>query len=134
MKKTVLNVYQCAYLGVELVVAQIQRSVDGLEGFKVNVNLLFLPFRGHNGSTIDHEAIVRDPGVKLEPLLCGGNGAQHRQPVHSALDVGGCAKLVTCGEILVICNPCVSMFVCYAYNILYTQKHSQTISLTYQAF
>ena len=38
---------------------------------------------------------VAHPVVELQPLLAGGYRAQHRLPVHSRLDVGGCAELVT---------------------------------------
>lgn len=33
--------------------------------------------------------------VELESLLYGGDGAKHRQPVDSALDVGGGAEFIS---------------------------------------
>lgn len=39
--------------GVELVVTKIERGVDGLEGFEVDVNLPFFSFRGDNFTTVD---------------------------------------------------------------------------------
>jgi len=49
------------HLGVKLVVAEIERCVDRLEGLKVNVNTLLLAVVCEDGSTVQHEAIVRHP-------------------------------------------------------------------------
>lgn len=56
-------------LSVEFVVAEIQGSIDRLEGLKVNVDLLFLALRGHNGTTINHKTVVRHSCVQFESLL-----------------------------------------------------------------
>jgi hypothetical protein len=48
---------------VELVVAEVQRGVDGLEGLKVDVDLAFLAFGGDDFAAIDDEAIGRNLGV-----------------------------------------------------------------------
>lgn len=70
-------------LGVELVVTQVERRVDGLEGLKVDIDLLLLAVVGHDRAAVDDEAVGRDLGVELEPLLSGCNCAEHRQPVDS---------------------------------------------------
>lgn len=61
-------------LGVELVVAKVQRRVDGLEGLEVNVDLSFLAFGGQNFTAVDDEAVGGDLVVQLETLLGRGNG------------------------------------------------------------
>jgi hypothetical protein len=76
-------------LSVELVVTQVERGVDGLEGLKVDVNLALLSFRSDNFTTVDDQAIRRDLVVQLETLLGGGNSGQDGQTVHTRLDVGG---------------------------------------------
>ena len=45
---------------MELVVTEVEGSVDGLEGFKGDVDLLFLSFIGQDGTTVDDETIGRD--------------------------------------------------------------------------
>lgn len=76
-------------LGVELVVTKIKRGVDGLEGFKIDVNLAFLAFRGDDFTTVDDQAIWWNLVVQFETLLGGGNGRQDGESVHARLDVGG---------------------------------------------
>lgn len=83
---------------MEFVVAKIEGGVDGLEGLKVDVHLLFLPLCGKDSPAINHEAIVGDPVVKLQPLLGGSDGTQHGQTIDSALDIGGCSKLIACPD------------------------------------
>jgi hypothetical protein len=46
-------------LNVKLVVAKIQRGIDGLERFEVNVDLLFLSIISYNSSAINYETIGR---------------------------------------------------------------------------
>jgi hypothetical protein len=45
---------------VELVVAQVERRVDGLEGLEVDVDLALLALCGEDLATVDNEAIGRD--------------------------------------------------------------------------
>lgn len=40
-------------LCVELVVAKIERRVDGFEGFKIDIDLALLAFRSQNFTTVD---------------------------------------------------------------------------------
>lgn len=47
-------------LCVEFVVAKVQRRVDGLEGLKVNVDLLLLAIVSHDCAAVDHEAVGGD--------------------------------------------------------------------------
>lgn len=72
---------------MELVVTKVERGVDGLERFEVNVNLSLFPFRGDDFTTVDDETVGRDFVVELETLLGGGNGRQHRQTVDPGFDV-----------------------------------------------
>ena len=74
--------------GVKLVVTQIERGVDRLEGLEVDVNLSLLSFRRDDFTTVDDQAIRRHLVVQLETLLCGGNGRQDGESVDSGLDVG----------------------------------------------
>ena len=73
---------------VELVVTEIERRVDGLEWFEVNVNLPFLSFGGDNFTTVDDQAIRGDLVIELETLLCGCNGREDGKSVDTRLDVG----------------------------------------------
>ena len=83
---------QC--LGVELVVAEVERRVDGTEGLEVEGDLLLLAVVGDDGAGVEHEPVGGHPAVELEPLLGGGYGGQHGLAVHPALDVGGGPVLV----------------------------------------
>ena len=76
-------------LGVELVVTEVQRGVDWLERFEVNVNLSLLSFRGDDFTAVDNEAIWRDLVVELETLLGRGNRREDGQAIDTGLDVGG---------------------------------------------
>lgn len=49
---------QC--LCVEFVVTEVERSVDGLEGLKVDIDLALLSLSGNDFTTVDDEAIGRD--------------------------------------------------------------------------
>lgn len=80
-------------LGVELVVAKVKRGVDGLEGFKIDVNLALLALRGDDFTTVDDQAIWRNLVVQLETLLSGGNSRQDGESVHARLDVGSSTLL-----------------------------------------
>ena len=59
---------------VKLVVTQIQRRVDGLEGLKVNIQLLLLAIVGHNSARVYDQSIWRNFIVQLEPLLSRSDG------------------------------------------------------------
>lgn len=76
-------------LSVELVVTQVERGVDWLEGLEINVNFALLSFRSDNFTTVDHQAIGRDLVVQLETLLGGGNSGKDGKTVYTRLDVGG---------------------------------------------
>ena len=80
-------------LGVELVVAEVERGVDGLEGLEVDVDLALLAFCGDDFTAVDDEAIGRDLRVQLETLLGGGNGREDGETVDAGLDVGGRALM-----------------------------------------
>lgn len=78
---------QC--FGVELVITEVERSVDGLEGLEVDVNLPLLSLRCDNFTTVDDQTIRGNLVVQLEALLGGSNGRQDGESIHSRLDVGG---------------------------------------------
>jgi hypothetical protein len=63
-------------LSVKLVVAEIERGVDGLEGLKVKVDFFLFALVSQDGATIYDEAVGRGPVVELEPLLCRRDGSQ----------------------------------------------------------
>ena len=68
---------------MELVVAEVERRVDRLEGLEVDVDLLFLALVGDDGAAVDDQAVGRNLGVELEPVLDRSDGAEDRQPVDS---------------------------------------------------
>lgn len=78
---------------VELVVTKVERGVDGLERFEVNVNLALLAFLGDNFTTVDNQTIGWNLVVQLQTLLGGGDGGQDGKTVHTGLDVGGSTLL-----------------------------------------
>ena len=45
---------------VELVVAKVKRSVDGLERLKIDCDFLFFSFIGHDRAAVDDQAIWRN--------------------------------------------------------------------------
>jgi hypothetical protein len=61
---------------VELVVAQVERRVDGLEGFKIKVDLFLLALVGQDGATVNNETIGRSAVVELKSLLGRRDGSQ----------------------------------------------------------
>lgn len=81
-------------LRVELVVAQVQGRVDGLERFKVNVDFALFALVGEDLAHEQHEAVGRAPGVQLQALLSRRDGAKHGQAVDAGLDVGRRAVLI----------------------------------------
>lgn len=81
-------------LGVEFVVTEVQRGIDGLEGLEVDVDLALLAFGGDDFTAVDNEAIGRDFGVELQALLGGRDSRKDGQTVDAGFDVGGSA--LTC--------------------------------------
>jgi uncharacterized membrane-anchored protein len=61
-------------LSVKLVVTKVQRCVDGLEGFEVDVNFALLPFGGDNFTTVHNQSIGGNLVIQLETLLGRSNG------------------------------------------------------------
>lgn len=78
---------------MELVVTKVKRGVDGLEGFKIDVNLALLALCSDDFTTVDDQPIRRDLVVQLETLLGGGNGRQNGESVDTRLDVGSSTLL-----------------------------------------
>ncbi len=56
-------------LGVELVVTEVERGVDGLERFEIDVDLPLPAFRCQDFTTVDDQAVGRDLIIQLESLL-----------------------------------------------------------------
>lgn len=46
------------YLGVELVITEVQRGVDGFERLKVNVDFLLFAFFCHYGAAVNHQTVM----------------------------------------------------------------------------
>jgi hypothetical protein len=76
-------------LGVELVVTEIERCIDRLKRFKVDVNFPLLSFRGDDFATVDDKPIRRDFIVQLQTLLGRCDGGKDGQTVDTRFDVGG---------------------------------------------
>jgi len=101
-------------LCVELVVAKVQRGVDGLEGLEVDVDLSLLSFRGNDFTTVDDKTVRGDLVVKLQTLLSRGNGRQNGQTVDTRLDVASSSVLFSqhlCDSRDLILRSCTSMLV-----------------------
>ena len=62
---------------VKLVVAKVEAGVDGLEGLKVDVDLLLLALLSDNSAGVHNKAIGGAFGVKLEALLGGCDGSKN---------------------------------------------------------
>ena len=73
---------------MELVVAQVERGVDGLERLKVDVDLLFLPLVRDDGPAVNDQAVRGAPVVQFQALLGGGDRAEDGEPVDAGLNVG----------------------------------------------
>ena len=87
-KGLVVNEKLVKVLGMELVVTQIQRGVDRLEGLEINVDALLLALVGNDRAAVDDQPVLGTLVVQLETLLRRSDGTQHRQTVHARLDVG----------------------------------------------
>lgn len=74
---------------MEFVVAEVERCVDGFEGFKVDIDLFFLSLVRHDCSTINDKAIFGTLGVEFETLLGRRDGSQYGKTVDTRFDVGG---------------------------------------------
>jgi len=72
-------------LGVELVVAEVEGGVDGLEGLKVNVHATLLSLVGHDGAAVEDETVLGALVVQLETLLGGGDGWKRAKRVRKGL-------------------------------------------------
>lgn len=132
-------------LCVELVVAEVQGRVDGLERLKIYVDLFLLAVLRQDGTRVQHQAIGGDlrsaitwclvlrvqkalsclqsvqavwwappygakPAEKViylviqfQPLLRGCDGAEHRLPVDTTLDIARRAILIS-KHLLHTCN------------------------------
>jgi hypothetical protein len=54
---------------MELVVAEVEGGVDGLEGLEVDIDLALFAFAGDDFAAVDDEAVGGDSGVEFEALL-----------------------------------------------------------------
>ena len=74
---------------MELVVAEVQGSVDGLEGLKVHVDFALFALLREDFAAVDDEAVGRDFVVEFEALLGGGDGGEDGEAVDAGFDVRG---------------------------------------------
>lgn len=75
-------------LSVELVVAEVEGGVDGLEGLEIDVDLSLLALGSQDFTTVDDKTVRGDLVVQLETLLGGGDGRQDGLSVDTGLNVG----------------------------------------------
>ena len=80
---------------MKLVVTEIEGGVDGLEWFKVDVDLAFLAVFGNDSAAVNDESVLGTLVVQFEALLRRGDGAEDTAAIDATLDVGGRAVLVT---------------------------------------
>eukprot|EP00250_Pteridium_aquilinum_P004932 c15110_g1_i1 orf=70-606(+) len=80
---------------MELVVTKVKRSIDRLEGLKINGYLLLLAIVGDNCASVEDEAVGGHLVVELQALLRRGDGSQHGLPIDTTLDVGCSTELIT---------------------------------------
>ena len=80
---------------MEFVVTKVEGGVDGLEGLKINIDLLLLTFSSKNFTTVDDKTVLGNAVVKLKSLLCGSNGGKNRQSVDSGLNVRRSTVLIS---------------------------------------
>mmetsp|Transcript_9829 Transcript_9829/g.18360 ORF Transcript_9829/g.18360 Transcript_9829/m.18360 type:complete len:233 (+) Transcript_9829:1300-1998(+) len=80
---------------MELVVTEIERGVNGLEGFKVDVHFLLFTIIRHNSTRVHDKTIRRNLVVKLQPLLSRSDSREHRKPIDTRLDIGRGTVLIT---------------------------------------
>ena len=66
---------------MEFVVAEVERRVDGFEGFKVDVDFFLFSLVGDDGSTVEDESVLWTLGVELETLLGGSDGSEDGKTV-----------------------------------------------------
>ena len=81
-------------LGVELVVAEIQVTADGLEGLNVESELLLLAVLSQNGAGEEHETVRGDTVDELQAAERSSNSTLDRELVSVRLDVGRGTKLI----------------------------------------
>lgn len=114
-----VTLQQCGeWFDVESTITQIQGCIYRSEGLEVDgdlmntrlahihpfthsfihsceLYLLFLVIVGEDRSAVDHEPIVGDSVVELESLLCGRDRFEHRETIHTGLDVGSSSIFVS---------------------------------------
>lgn len=82
---------------MELIVAEVERGIDGLEWLEVDVDSALFALAGDDFAAVDDKAIGRDAGVELEALLGRGDCREDRKTVHSGFDIGGRALIFSVG-------------------------------------
>ena len=60
------------YLGVKLVIAEVERRVDWLEGLEVPAHLLFLPLLGDDGAAVQNQTVRGHSRVQPDFLFVWG--------------------------------------------------------------
>lgn len=57
------------YLGVKLIVAEIQGRIDCLERLEINIHSFFFAIIGQDCTTVQNQAVFRNTGVEFQLLL-----------------------------------------------------------------
>ena len=72
---------------MELIVTKVERGIDRLERFKVDIDLAFLALGSDDFTTVDDQSVWWHLAVQLQPLLGRSDSRQDRQAVHARLDI-----------------------------------------------
>ena len=73
---------------MKFIVAEIQRSIDRLERLEINIDLSFFALGCDDFTAVDDQAIRRNLGVELQPLLGRGDGGQDGLAIDARFNVG----------------------------------------------
>ena len=79
---------------MKFVITEVQRSVDWLEGLKVDIYFTLFAFACDYFTTIDDEPVGRNLVVELQTLLSRSNSRKNRETIDTGFDVG-------CGAVLI---------------------------------
>lgn len=81
-------------LGVELVVAEVEGCIDGLERFKVDGHFLLLVLLCKDCTAVHNQTKFGDTVVQFEALLGRFDRREHREAVDAGLNVLRCTELI----------------------------------------
>ena len=81
---------------MEFVVAKVERRIDRLKRFKVNIDLSFFSLRGQDFPAVDNQTIRWHLIVKLQSLLCGRDGRKNGLAIDAGFNIGRSPLKVLC--------------------------------------